>query len=64
MLEKISKLYFQLFFFSNCHKVIPYNVSKVKKQKTYSMYVLCQIKKHIFTSKLFGKLKLSKQKKF
>ncbi len=36
---------------------------KQKKQKMYSLYVLYKIKKHIFTSKLFGCIKTFKTKK-
>jgi hypothetical protein len=49
--KKFQSRNFNFFFYANCHKVIPYKVSKVKKQKNYSMYVLNKIKKHIFTSK-------------
>jgi hypothetical protein len=35
---------------------------KLKKQKKYSMYVFYKIKKHIFTSKLFGCIKTFKTK--
>jgi hypothetical protein len=38
--KKISKSYFQLFFL-NCHKVIPYTVSKVKKAK--NVFYVCFI---------------------
>ncbi len=65
LLEKQFQSYiFNFFFFSSCHKEIPYEVSEVKKQKLYSMYVLYKIKKHIFTSKLFGYIKSFKTKSF
>jgi hypothetical protein len=38
LLEKFSMSYFQIFFFSNCHKVVLYKVFKVEKAK-YVLYV-------------------------
>ncbi len=66
--EIIFKLYFQLFFFSNCHRVIPFKVSKVKTAKytlyLYVLYIFNKIKKRIFTSKLLGYIKTFKTKNF
>jgi hypothetical protein len=63
LIDKSSKSYLQIFFFSNCQKVVPYKVSKVKKQNMYSMYVFSKIKKHVFTLKLPGYIKTLKTRK-
>jgi hypothetical protein len=60
--QKNFKVIFSTFFFSNSHKVIPYTVSKLKKQKIYSMYVLNKIKNVFLHQNYLGTLKLSKLK--
>jgi hypothetical protein len=58
LLDKISKLYFQLFFFSSCQKVISYKVSTVKKGKKMYFGFFNQILKNIFFENYLGTLKL------